>query len=182
MPTLSEFLTGIGGGTEYDCMTNLQQFLTLARMYPNYEDLLRGILRDLYISKNFPRYGRVPSAMNPITVNEYLPNQWEADYNQFIETANCYYVEFEKSSKAQFGFVVPFEKILLAVDTTSTGIFDCNFTHFTGTLLRSEFGYLDNMRGSNLIINRLKEKVTVSVQVPSVIPRKYIDVTVKPLF
>jgi len=56
-------------------MGNLQEFLTLARIFPNYEDMLRGVLRNLFIPNNFESYGRVPSAMNPISIQDYWSNQ-----------------------------------------------------------------------------------------------------------
>lgn len=182
MPTLSGFLSDIGGGSEGECMVNLQEFLTLARIFPNYEDLLRGVSRNLHIPNNIESYGRVPSAMNPITIQEYYPNQWQVDYNTFINSATMWYVELEKSSKAHFGFCIPFEKIILSVDTTSTGLFDVNFLHTPLANFNTGFGYLDEMCTTNIKVNKWNEKIKVNVQVPSVIPRKYIDVIVRSLF
>lgn len=183
MGVLSGFLASVGGGTENDYMSNLCQFLTLARVYPNIEDLLRGILRDLWIPLNFERYGRVPSAMNPITVREYYPNQFEADYNTFIESATAYYAEFEKSNKAHVGFVVPFEKIILSIDTTSTGFFDVNFLSYDRMLFKTQFvNTSEKMCYSNISVSNIPNSLRTYVHVPSVIPAKSIDITVRPLF
>jgi len=75
MGALSGFLSDIGGGDPMLCMINIREFLALSRIYPNYEDLIKGVLRNLWIQYNFESYGRVPSAMHPITIGEYYPNQ-----------------------------------------------------------------------------------------------------------
>lgn len=182
IPTLSQQLSAMGED-DMACAVNFREFLTLARMYPNLGDLVRGILRDLFIPLNFERYGRLPSAEHPITVNNYYPNQYEADYNTFIESGTFYYEVKEKSSAAHFGLVIPFEKILVSVDTTSTGIFDINFINFSKSKQDTQFvDTYENMAYTNITVGNWKNKVKVSVQVPSVIPQKYIDVTVKPLF
>ena len=121
--------------------------MALSRIYPNYEDLLRGIFRDFYVSLNIPRYGRVPSAEHPITITDYLCNQWEADYNTFIDSATMYYFVYKEKVFTHFAFLIPFEKITMSVDTTSTGIFDVNFINFNKTTWSNQFtqvgGYED---------------------------------------
>jgi len=154
MGTLSGFLSGIGGGDPTTCMMYLKEYLTLAKIYPNFEDLMKGILRNLWIPENFARYGRVPSAMHPISINGYYPNQHEQDYNTFIESATAYYVEYEKSNKAHFGLVVPFERIFMSVDTTSSGIFDVNFIDYANSYLKTQFSFsFEEMTGANTLVS-----------------------------
>lgn len=183
MGTLVSFLSAVGGGDPYLCMVYLKEFLTMAKIYPNFEDLMKGILRNLQIPENFERYGRAPSPMYPISIDGYYPNQYEQDYNSFIESSTAQYMEFEKSNKAHFAFAVPFERIFMSIDTTSTGIFDVNFIEFAQTYLKTQFSFsFEEMTGSNPTVNKQKDKITVSVKTPSVIPKKYIDVIVRPLF
>jgi len=79
--------------------------------------------------------------------------------------------------------VVPFEKIFMSVDTTSTGIFDVNFVDYNRTTFKTQFvDTREEMTYTNVMVNKFKNKLTIKVQTPSVIPRKYIDVIVRPLF
>jgi hypothetical protein len=183
VPWAEALLNGLSD--PYSMPVTLKEFVGLMEIYPELRSTIQGIVRDWWARWNLPTTGRSPSAQNPVHVVSYTDKIWQMESSSLFQSASVYVYRKSNSIEVGWSFAVPYEDIVVSVDTTSTGTFYVNLLPLNN-LWRwdTEFGNLLTMElcGSNIGVQNVMDKLSIRVHIPSVIPEKYLDVIVKRLF